>query len=338
LPEAPLFRDPVFDGATDPTVIRNRATGQWWMFYTQRRASVEEPGVAWVHGSRIGVAVSDTGATWSYRGVLDGLDERPGPSTHWAPEVIWDGARYRMYLTMIDGIPQQWAGHQRFIVEFHSDDLWTWTRVQTLQLSSDRVIDACVERGPDGMWRLWYKDEAADSTTWLAESCDLAAWTVRGVAIAGRPHEGPNVFGLGGFWWLIVDEWRGQAVYRSEDCHSWRRQGGPDDVILGLPGRRPDDATVGRHGDVVVDGDRAVLFYFTHPGWDGTELDTDDGADGEGATGPAARVSAIQAALLTVTGGILRCDRDFRGLLRLGETDQQSTLRQGSPKNVSISA
>jgi hypothetical protein len=332
VPEAPLYRDPAFDGATDPTVIRNRETGQWWMFYTQRRATVEEPGVAWVHGSRIGVAVSDAGDAWTYRGVLDGLDEAPGPSTHWAPEVIWDGTRYRMYLTMIDGIPRQWAGHQRFIVEFQSDDLWTWTRVQTVPLSSDRVIDACVERGDDGMWRLWYKDEVAESTTWLAESPDLAAWTVRGVAIAGRPHEGPNVFSLGGFWWLIVDEWRGQAVYRSDDCLTWRRQGGEDAVILGEPGRRPDDATFGRHGDVVVDGDRAVLFYFTHPGWDGSELgSSDDGAD-TGATDLAARVSAIQAAILTVANGTLWCDRDVPGALRLGETGHRPTAQQASAK------
>ena len=309
MPEAPLFRDPVFDGATDPTVIRNRATGQWWMFYTQRRASVQEPGVAWVHGSRIGVAVSDTGDDWAYRGVLDGLDDRPGDSTHWAPEVIWDGTRYRMYLTMIDGIPEQWAGHARHIVEFQSDDLWSWNRVQTLDLSSDRVIDACVEQGDDGMWRLWYKDEAAESTTWLAESPDLAAWAVQGVALAGRPHEGPNVFSLSDWWWLIVDEWRGQAVYRSSDCLAWRRQGGPDDVILGAPGRRRDDATFGRHGDVVVDGDRAVLFYFTHPGWDGSELGS--------VNTRAARESAIQAAILRVTDGVLCCDRDNLAALRL---------------------
>jgi hypothetical protein len=318
VPDAPLFRDPVFDGATDPTVIRHRATGQWWMFYTQRRATAEDPGVAWVHGSRIGVAVSDTGDDWTYRGVLDGLDDRgtaPGANTHWAPEVIWDGTRYRMYLTVIDGIPAQWAGHQRFIVEFQSDDLWTWTRVQTLPLSSDRVIDACVEQGDDGMWRLWYKDEAAESTTWLAESGDLAAWTVRGVAVGGRPHEGPNVFGLGGFWWMIVDEWRGQAVYRSNDALTWQRQGGPDAVILGEPGRRRDDATVGRHGDVVVDGDRAVLFYFTHPGWDGAELGSAHGRD--------ARVSAIQAAILTVSDEELRCDRDVTAPLCLGKTSER---------------
>jgi hypothetical protein len=44
VPDAALFHDPVHDGATDPTVIRHRGTGEWWMFYTQRRASVSEPG------------------------------------------------------------------------------------------------------------------------------------------------------------------------------------------------------------------------------------------------------------------------------------------------------
>ncbi|MBT2499073.1 hypothetical protein J7E25_08185 [Agromyces sp. ISL-38] len=27
----------MFDGATDPIVIRHRETGEWWMFTTQRR-------------------------------------------------------------------------------------------------------------------------------------------------------------------------------------------------------------------------------------------------------------------------------------------------------------
>src|SRR5215831_12042126 len=33
---APLFRDPIFDGAADPVVVYNREKKQWWMFYTQR--------------------------------------------------------------------------------------------------------------------------------------------------------------------------------------------------------------------------------------------------------------------------------------------------------------
>src|SRR4051794_12113920 len=70
----PLFRDPVYDGAADPTVIFNRAEKKWLMFYTNRRASLTNgvDGVTWVHGTKIGIAESaDGGATWTYRGTAD---------------------------------------------------------------------------------------------------------------------------------------------------------------------------------------------------------------------------------------------------------------------------
>src|SRR5690606_27836931 len=114
-----LYRDPVHDGATDPRVVIDPAGG-WWMFYTQRRADVDDagPGVAWVHGTRVGVAVSDDGVRWRYAGTLEptpvGLALEPGPPppsvdrTHWAPEVIRAGDGWRMYLTEIDGIPDRW--------------------------------------------------------------------------------------------------------------------------------------------------------------------------------------------------------------------------------------
>ncbi|GAA2044359.1 family 43 glycosylhydrolase [Agromyces tropicus] len=319
-----LFHDPVHDGATDPTVTRHHLTGEWWMHYTQRRASVDEPGVAWVHGSRIGVARSADGVAWRYAGTLDDL--RPGGAgagsdrveTHWAPEVVFDGERYRMYLTVIDGIPDRWEGHPRRIVEYVSEDLERWRAVGDLRLSSDRVIDACVARCPDGRWRMWFKDEADGSTTWVASSPDLAhdSWRVEGRAIAGRPHEGPNVFELGGWWWMLVDEWRGMGVHRSDDAIHWTRQGGPDDVILGAPGRRRGDGTFGRHGDVVVEGDRATLVYFTHPHWDGSELGADAGSDATSADAAAARRSAIFAAPLVVRDGVLECDRN--GPVHLG--------------------
>ena len=73
-------------------------------------------------------------------------------------------------------------------------------------------------------------------------------------------------------------------------------------MILGEAGRRRGDETFGRHGDVVVEGDRAILFYFTHPHWDGSELGSTDAA--------AARLSAVFAAPLTVVDGVLVCDRD----------------------------
>ncbi|GAA4768509.1 family 43 glycosylhydrolase [Microbacterium gilvum] len=314
----PLYRDPVYDGATDPVVVRD-AGGAYVMFYTQRRADHPSPGpgVAWVHGTRIGVARSDDGRSWRYAGVLepdaDGLSLRDAPPpadpdrTHWAPDVIHDGTRWRMYLTEIDGVPERWEGHPRTIVEYVSDDLATWRRVGPLALASDRVIDAAVARCPDGRWRLWYKDEAAGSTTAVASSEDLVAWRLDGTAIGGRAHEGPAVFALGGWWWMLVDEWRGMAVHRSRDAVAWERQGGTDALILdetsGDAGGVP--VQIGRHGSVRVDGARAALTYFTHPWWDGSELG-ENTAETEAVD---ARRSVVFTAELRVEDDLLVCAR-----------------------------
>ena len=50
---APLFKDPIHNGAADPVVIYNEETGTHYMLYTARRADVEEEGVMWVHGTDI---------------------------------------------------------------------------------------------------------------------------------------------------------------------------------------------------------------------------------------------------------------------------------------------
>jgi hypothetical protein len=44
---APLFRDPIFDGSADPSIIWNPSEKEWWIFFTQRRATARAPGVAW---------------------------------------------------------------------------------------------------------------------------------------------------------------------------------------------------------------------------------------------------------------------------------------------------
>jgi hypothetical protein len=76
--DKPLFRDPVHDGAADPVVIWNKPGQKWFMYYTNRRANLEEPeGVDWVHGTRIGIAESnDGGATWQYRDTCN-INYRP---------------------------------------------------------------------------------------------------------------------------------------------------------------------------------------------------------------------------------------------------------------------
>ena len=126
--------------------------------------------------------------------------------------------------------------------------------------------------------------------------------------ITGRGHEGPNVFRLKGYYWLITDEGRGQGVYRSDDLMTWERNG----IILDQPGLRKDDGTIGLHADVVVQGDQAYIFYFTHPGRvDGI----DDGSY-------QCRRTSIQVARLDVLDGLLACDRNESFVLKLLPDDE----------------
>ncbi|QQA44455.1 family 43 glycosylhydrolase [Pelagovum pacificum] len=301
---APIFIDPVQDGAADPTVIRNEDTGEWWMFYTNRRAHLGGPGWGWICGSPIGIAISSDGVEWMYAGTVEGLDlpGDDGLNTHWAPEVIRAEGEYHMYLTYYAGAPDSFEGVYRTITHFTSPDLRTWTRQSVLPLQEPNVIDACVARLPSGAWRMWYKDEERGSSTWSAISPDLYDWKMEGIVIPGSPdappHEGPNVFTLGGHHWLITDEWRGLAVYRSADMERWERQG----LILSEPGTDPMDRSFARHADVVVTGDQAALFYFTHPEWD-------EAAKPIPETGQERR-TVIHVAKLWVEDGHLRADRD----------------------------
>lgn len=299
----PVFADPVLDGAADPVVIRHHESGVWWLFYTNRRANMDDPGGGWIQGSPIGYATSPDGVEWAYGGVVEGLDppEHPGLNTHWAPEIIRGLGEYHMYLSYTVGAPDHFDV-DRHIVHYTSPDLLAWTRRGQLPLHSDKVIDACVARCPDGVYRLWYKDEKGGSATWSARSDNLHDWTVEGLVIPGRPdglpHEGPNVFALGGRIWLVVDEWHGMGVFHSSDARSWTRQG----VILADPGSDPEDRCYARHGDVVVQDGWAEMFYFTHPGWD-------EQAKPRPET-PGERRTVIHVARLTVADGVLVAERD----------------------------
>ncbi len=116
LAPAPLFRDPIFDGAADPTLIWNYQEHNWWLLYTNRRANVACQGVAWVHGTDIGIASSsDEGHTWQYRGTLQGLEFEPGRNTFWAPEVFCHEGIYHMYVSYIPGVPQDWSGSRTIL-------------------------------------------------------------------------------------------------------------------------------------------------------------------------------------------------------------------------------
>lgn len=290
---APLFRDPIYDGAADPVLIWNREAKEWWMLYTNRRATAEDRNVAWVHGTDIGIASSIDGKEWVYRGTIEGLNTEWGRNTFWAPEIYWHEGTYHMYVSYIQGVPDRW-GHQADMLHYTSRDLIAWTFRSKLNISDSKIIDACIYQMPGGKFRMWFKE---NNHTYAAESSDLYDWTRVGLVIEGRFHEGPNVFRFKNYYWLIVDEWRGQGVYRSEDLVHWERNG----LILDQPGTREDDGTIGLHADVVVQGEQAYIFYFTHP-------ERTNGNEESSSYGT--RRSSIQAAELEVVDGVLVCDRN----------------------------
>ena len=152
-----------------------------WMFYTQRRATHAARGTGCRVGARRAASASraaPTASCWDVRGHVRAVAGRaltcsPGPSRprspapHWAPEVIHDGERWRMYLTEIDGVPDSMGGSPA--AQSSSTSRPTSTTgsgrgpISARERSRHRRV--AVVRCPDGLWRLWFKDEAADSTT-----------------------------------------------------------------------------------------------------------------------------------------------------------------------------
>jgi hypothetical protein len=302
---APLYRDPVFDGAADPSLIWNDQERAWWVFYTNRRANAPDAqdGVRWCHGTDIGIASSaDGGLTWSYRGIAKGLEFEAGRNTFWAPCLVEHGRTYHLFVAYIRGVPADWSG-DRHIVHYTSRDLENWRFEAIVPLSSENVIDAFVYGKPSGGWRMWYKDEPPGSHIYAADSEDLFQWNVVGPVITSAAQEGPAVFRWRGSYWMLVDRWQGMGVLRSSDLENWIEQPG---TILGVPGKRPDDGDLGRHGEVVVQGPEAYLFYFTHPF--GPKAHTE----------PGKHRSSLQVARLELRDGRLVCDRDAAFPLELG--------------------
>lgn len=298
---APLYEDPIFAGPSDPCVIRNQETGEWWMFYTQRRVSDNTPGVSGIHGTDIGIAVSADAKHWLYRGKAEGLAYEWGHNTYWAPEVVWTGSLYHMFVTYIQGVPSDWTKEAK-ILHYTSENLWQWRFSDAPDLHSDRVIDACIACTGSGAYKLWYKDECRFSHTVAAVSPDLIHWNVVGEEICDVPHEGPNVFSLGGWNWMITDTWNGLGVYRSDDYTHWTRQ---DEDILSAPGVRPSDGQIGNHADVVTVGNLGYIFYFVHPDYPAHRR-----SDAPKTIPAKKQHTVIQCAVLRVRDGKLVCDRN----------------------------
>lgn len=289
---APLYRDPVHDGAADPTLIWNRDEKCWWMLYTNRRADADnEKGVKWVHGTDIGIASTpDNGATWKYRGSARGLEFESGRNTFWAPEVVDFGGKYHAFISYVRGVPETWAG-TRDIVHYTSPNLLDW-KFESIVVPGS--IDACVHRLPNGRWRMWFKNEQHKIRGTTLDSDDLYTWTATAAEMPDPDPgqgEGPDVIFWKGWFWMVKDRWKGLGVYRSADANSWEFKG----LILDKPGRRPGDRRIGQHPGFLVQNDATVyLVYFVHQ------------AEKE----PAFRHTWLQVVKLDFDGQTLTCDRD----------------------------
>lgn len=307
--QAPLFRDPVHDGAADPMVIYNEQEKAWYMFYTNRRANVDTQGTNWCYGTKIGVATSmDNGKNWDYVGTLD-LEFERGMNTFWAPHVVYDKGVYHLFVTYVRGVHESWSGIGK-IAHYTSRNMWNWKFRDLIPLAGeDPLLDATVFRKPDGKWGMWYKNSRIGYTV-EAVSDDLFHWTnVPSVTISDIPHEAPFVFRYKDYYWMLVDQWNGFGVYRSDDAEKWEKQ----NVILGIKGVRKDDNVRASHPGVVVAGERAYVFYFTHPGWEkeGGWGDESDKLDAAGVLPYIYRRSSIQVAELKVDRkGMMTCDRN----------------------------
>ncbi|MEI6945847.1 family 43 glycosylhydrolase [Paraflavisolibacter sp. H34] len=302
----PLFRDPIYDGAADPEIVWNKKEKKWFMFYTNRRASLPDSGgVKWVHGTRIGIAESSDGARWTYRDTAD-IDYRPvSDYTHWAPGMIEHEGTYHMYLTYVPGVFNDW-NHPRTIIHLTSTDLFHWKYQSTVPLANDKVIDASVYRLPDGTWRMWYNNERDRKSIYYADSKDLYQWENKGKATGDRGGEGPKVFRWKDKYWMVVDNWAGMSIYHSDDLLQWTRQ---PNRILEEPGTGAEDAAIGGHADVVVNDGRAFIYYFTHPGRSKANPAPPQSVD--------ARRSLIQVAELEYKDGVITCDRNKEVKIRL---------------------
>lgn len=290
---APLYRDPRFDGAADAMAVWDRGRERWTMFYTQRRANLKHlPGVGYCYGCDVGMAVStDGGRTWKYDGIAEGLETQGGRNTWWAPEVVFIDGLYHMWVSRTEGVRTSWGGDPT-LVHYTSGDLKHWTYSDAPPFKD--VIDAAIFPLPSGGWRMFYKQ---NSKTVMADSRDLKNWKERGIAAQDAGQEGPNVFRWKGRYWMIADVWRGQQIYQSDDLTTWKLQEGG--TILGKPGSRRDDGAFGRHADVIVQGERAFILYFTHPGGD----DHHDKAT-------SLKRTSVQVAELKLENGRITCDRN----------------------------
>jgi len=244
------YTNPIERDVADPFVLKHR--GEYYLVRTARKDELD-------------VLISRDLVHWKQGPVIwkPASPDAPNARLIWAPELYYEKGTYHMWVTVVNGIFHRWGapGAEGKIVHLTSPDLTSWTCKDTVDVKSGRIIDPTVLKLKHG-YRMWYKDERFESRIVAADSKDLMSWQPVGNGPVSQTHgEGPKAFRFKGHYWIIADAWKGLMVLKSDDALHWTQQ---DGFILGQPGTAATDRNPGQHPDVMVDGDRAFIYYFVH--------------------------------------------------------------------------
>jgi hypothetical protein len=299
---APLFRDPVTDGAADPSVVWHAGEKAWYIFYTQRRANVAlPPAESWYMGTKIAIAKSaDQGRTWNYVGTAQGLSRGMKDETFWAPHVFEDNGTWHLFVTFIPKVVKAAKG-QPVICHYTSKDMVAWEYSDTVDVKSDDIIDPGVVKLRDGRWLMVFRDCRQQNRTAKVVSPDLRNWTRLDDLTGTGAHEAPVVLFWKNKFWMFIDEWKGIGAYESDDGIKYTQ----NSLILDKAGKRADDGYFGSHPGVALAGDRAFVFYHVHAGRKiGVDTPTLD------QKGIEFKRTSLQVAEIELKDGKISCDRD----------------------------
>ncbi|MEM7110049.1 MAG: family 43 glycosylhydrolase [Bacteroidota bacterium] len=326
---SPLFVDPNHHGSCDPEIVWNEATQQWYIYYTARRATVEN---TWLK-TPIGVIVSDDLKNWTFEGYckFDGEGgHKDEDETFWAPAIISDRGKLHMFVTYkSDTMPIQgpWGGAGA-IVHYETNlnaPIEGWTKVGQMHADSLNTIDATIYKNESG-FHLWFKGRVLGTKKnelYHLRSSNLYTWESEGFtdsdvfneAKTGHNfEEAPYIFQWKNYYWLITDPHQGLLVYRSETAQDWTYVG----TILKEGGKRSLDTNMARHCSVAVVQGRAFIFYHVEP-WRRYDLEQKKGPERLPIfkQPTANRKSVLQVAELSYDSGRLSCNRDQ--VLRINE-------------------
>lgn len=120
----PLYRDPVYDGAADPTLLWN-GSGHRWVW---RRP------------------------TWKYAGTANIQYGKPD-YTYWAPEVLQSNGVYHMYLSVVPVIFNDWNRLSPASDSCRSIKHLTFLRLETRCNTELDSFAAVIAKGEDRMER-----------------------------------------------------------------------------------------------------------------------------------------------------------------------------------------